>query len=400
MGKGDYFPYPYKKCKKSMYMKKSLYLIATAAIFAACSNEEIKIDQPAEGPEIGFDTFADVATRAENSSATNKNALSTYHTTFDVWGYKNGVAAGDGVDVFVKVPVSYASSAWSYGDTKRYWDKSASGYDFYAAAPAADAWTFDKTTRKLSYDNYSLTGATIDASATINNAAVFSTDVDLMISTDVNGYNKYTSDKVGLVFNHILSRFNIGVKKDASVTEVVKLKSIKVYNMKSNGKFNEASASGDALSAGTVARWGAASAGATTFTSGVGYATETTITADVNYVYQALCIPQAVGEEKVNLNGKASAAVGTEGQDGYVAAVNAVSTTSKPYIEIEYTLNDEPFKYYYNLADVFNGAATTDVNFCEGWQNNLTITIKPAAIEFDAEVYEWVTKNTGSTTVQ
>jgi len=378
-------------------MNKNLFLLATAAIFAACSNEEIKIDQPTEGPEIGFDTFAEVATRAdqaENSSATNKNALSTYHTTFDVWGYKNGVAAGDGVDVFVKVPVTYASSAWSYGTTKRYWDKSASGYDFYAAAPSNAAWTFDKTSRKLSYDNYSLTGATIAASATINNAAVFSTDVDLMISTDVNGYKTYTADKVGLTFNHILSRFNIGVKKDSEVTGTVKLKSVKVYNMKSNGKFDEGAALGtDVLASGTIKRWGAATNTATTFTDGVGYTNSEglTVTTSVNYVYQALCIPQAVGEEAVNLNGKAST----------TPSVSAVSSSSKPYFVIEYTLNDEPYKYYYNLADAFNGSSSTaDVNFCEGWQNNLTITIKPAAIEFDAEVYEWVTKNTGSTTVE
>jgi len=370
-------------------MRKSFFTITAAAlILTGCAQNEMLIESNDSNlVEIGFETYADVQTKAENSSATGKNALSTYHTTFDVWGYKNGVAAGDGVDVFVKVPVTYASSAWSYGTTKRYWDKSASGYDFYAAAPANDAWTFDKDTRKLSYDNYSLTGATIDASATIDNAAVFS-DVDLMISTDVNGYNKYTSDRVGLVFNHILSRFNIGVKKDASVTEVVKLKSIKVYNMKSNGSFNEASASGDALSAGTIARWGNATSPAT-FTIGVGYSTETTVTEDVNYVYQALCIPQAVGEEAVNLNGLDSAADAENG----VAAVNAVSATSKPYFVIEYTLDGEAFKYYYNLADVFNGSSSTaDVNFCEGWQNNLIITIKPAAIEFDAEVYEWVNK--------
>jgi len=386
-------------------MKKNLFFAALAAIaFASCANDDLLVDNvttPNEetGVEIGFDTYAETQTRAENSDATNKNSLSTYHTSFDVWGYKNGVAAGNGVDVFVKVPVTYSSSAWGY-TTKRYWDKSASGYDFYAAAPANDAWTFDKTSRKLSYDNYSLTGATIDASATIDNAAKFATDVDLMISTDVNNYNTYTSTAVDLNFNHILSRLNIGVKKNEDLAAEVKLTSVKVYNMKSNGKFDEGASLGtDVLANGTVKRWGAATNTATTFTSGVGYSTETTITKDVNYVYQALCIPQTIGEETVNLNGKASAAEGTEGQAGYVAAVNAVSDTSKPYLVIEYTLDGEAFKYYYNLADVFNGTTGGDVNFCEGWQNNLTITISPAEINFDAKVYEWTTKNTGTVTV-
>ena len=33
-----------------------------------------------------------------------------------------------------------------------------------------------------------------------------------------------------------------------------------------------------------------------------------------------------------------------------------------------------------------------DITFCEGWQNNLWITIKPTTIQFAADVYEWATK--------
>lgn len=53
------------------------------------------------------------------------------------------------------------------------------------------------------------------------------------------------------------------------------------------------------------------------------------------------------------------------------------------------------YKYYYNLADVFNGNADTAVAFNEGWQNNLLITLAPTAINFDAEVFDW---NDGTTT--
>lgn len=41
-----------------------------------------------------------------------------------------------------------------------------------------------------------------------------------------------------------------------------------------------------------------------------------------------------------------------------------------------------------------------DVTFCEGWQNNLLITIDPVAILFDASVYKWVTKENVDVTIQ
>lgn len=41
-----------------------------------------------------------------------------------------------------------------------------------------------------------------------------------------------------------------------------------------------------------------------------------------------------------------------------------------------------------------------DVTFCEGWQNNLLITIDPTAILFDASVFKWVTKENVEVTIQ
>lgn len=42
----------------------------------------------------------------------------------------------------------------------------------------------------------------------------------------------------------------------------------------------------------------------------------------------------------------------------------------------------------------------SDITFCEGWQNNLLITIDPVAIFFDASVFEWVTKENVDVTIQ
>ena len=51
-----------------------------------------------------------------------------------------------------------------------------------------------------------------------------------------------------------------------------------------------------------------------------------------------------------------------------------------------------------NVQYVKRGDAA--VTFCEGWQNNLMITIDPIAILFDASVYEWSTKENVDVTIQ
>ncbi len=372
-----------------------------------CSNEILIDDAKNDAKEvgIGFATFTDLATKAENSGASVNKGLETYHSDFKVWGSKY---VGDTeTQVFTAQVVNNKAntSDWEYTPV-RFWDKSATKYDFYAAAPADLLWSWDNTTKKLSLTDFAVDGLNIAKAKTgdenpnpaIDNAAKFNAK-DIMISNDVNNHTAYTNDAVNLTFNHILSRLNIGVKKGTNLDNfVVKLNSIKVYNMKSNGTFNEGADLGpDILANGTVKRW---SGSTSTFTDGVGYETVTEITSDLNYVYQGLVIPQTVAVQAVALDGKAHAEVGTIGEDGYVPAISAVSTNSAPYIVINYSIYEnasavnpiDSYVYYYNLANIFNGTSNADaIAFNEGWQNTLKITINPAAILFDADVYEWDT---------
>lgn len=384
-------------------MKKYISLAIAAVAMVGCSNEILIDEAKNEAKEvgIGFATFTDLATKAENSGATAKKGLETYHSDFKVWGSK--YVGGTETPVFTAQVVTNkaTTSDWEYTPI-RFWDKSATKYDFYAAAPANLSWSWDNTTKKLSLSDFAVDGLNIaktnDANPEIDNAAKFNAK-DIMISNDVNNHTAYTNDAVNLTFNHILSRLNIGVKKGENLAKfVVKLNSIKVYNMKSNGTFNEgANLGSDILANGTVKRW---SGSTSTFTDGVGYETVTEITSALNYVYQGLVIPQTVAVETVALDGKDHAAVGTAGETGYVPAINAVSATSAPYLVISYeiwTKGDDSQKvdgyvYYYNLANIFNGTSNADaIAFNEGWQNTLKITINPAAILFDADVYEWDT---------
>lgn len=412
--------------------KYSFFLAAAALVFVGCASDELRSDVQEEQIEIGFSTITNKQTRAENSSAAINGNLEAYNNTFKVWGYKvvNGtetpvLGAVEGANNTYTYPgqlvehkdadanaTPAVTEGWYYTPV-RFWDKSATVYKFYAVSPSRNDWSWDNTNKKVSIANFSITGYNsvtgTPATAIVTNKVLTEalTTEDLMISTDIEDHKNFTNTPVNLSFNHILSRLNIGVRKATILDDyTVYLKSVKVFNMKSNGSFDESLASGTTLSGGTVARWLAASTPAT-FTSGIGYentsgleitSTETTENTYYQYVYEGLAIPQSVAYSKTVLVNES-----VTGLDSYLYLNGSNATTaSAPYIVIEYeigkTENSEytkhdSYKYYYNLADVFNADATTAVDFCEGWQNTLKITLAPAAINFDADVYEWATKN-------
>ena len=277
-------------------------------------------------------------------------------------------------------------------------------------------------------------------------------DEDLMISNDQTEWKNYSGTDVSLEFNHILSRLNIGIRKATILDDyIVKLNTIEIHNMVKQASFDEnatlnktnAGIYGDftdvespetaaLLKKGTAARW---SAGTTPvkFTSNemkylvvdandnnkvvpleIDY-TETANTEKTGYqyVYQGLVIPQIVGYTKTIES--VSSETGLK-MDGSNATVD-----SNPYIVISYEIwtkdhssetyvatdpeviggiaqagDNKPasfkldgYKYFYNLADVFNADTDKPITFCEGWQNTLLITIKPEAITFDATVVDW-----------
>lgn len=408
------------------------YLAAAALVFVGCTSDELRSDIQEEQTEIGFSAITNKQTRAENSSADINGNLEAYNTTFKVWAYKvvnttetPVLGAVEGTNNTYTYPgqlvehkdadnnVNPAVTEGWYYTPVRFWDKSASVYKFYAASPSRDDWSWNSSTKKVSIADFSITGynsvTDAPAIAIVPNKVLTEalTTEDLMISTDIEDYKNYTNTPVNLSFNHILSRLNIGVRKATILDDyTVYLKSVKVFNMKSNGSFDESLASGTTLSAGTVTRWTAATTPAT-FTSGVGYenasgleitSTATTENTYYQYVYEGLAIPQSVAYSKTVLVNE-----NVTGLDSYLYLNGSnATTTSAPYIVIEYEIGKtennvytkhDSYKYYYNLADVFNADATTAVDFCEGWQNTLKITLAPAAINFDADVYEWATKN-------
>lgn len=365
-------------------MKKSFLLLATAALFAACASDSVRENIAEDQVEIGFSTYIQkpVASKADNSSAETLKDLEAYHKNFVVNGFKT--VATTETQVFANQLVTYADSKWGYSPVS-YWDKSATSYSFYAAAPQTAAWTFVSDATKGKYytiSDFTVSGtslalATIDAP---DAAAVFD-EKDLMIATDIPAHTAFTATAVNFTFNHILSRFNIAIS--TSITDgTVTLKSLTVNGIANTGSFDESKA--DDVQAGSTARWTAS--GSATLTAVKGEDGANVVVNDKKqFIYQGLVIPQVAEVANIALNGTDAA------------------ESAKPYLNIQYsittgedaTAKTENYSYFYNLADLFNAETDANLAFNEGWQNNLYITIGAAAINFDAQVYEWATQTPG-----
>ena len=134
-------------------MKKGILLLAVAASFAACTQNE-EINDAISQQEIKFDQVLNKTTKAE---IVNPSDLAT--PGFSVFGKKTPNAGGNEFWVFGKdtelngtqVSSSNDGVSWSYTDTQ-YWDKVAK-YNFYAAAPYNSNIEFNKTSGLFTFSN-------------------------------------------------------------------------------------------------------------------------------------------------------------------------------------------------------------------------------------------------------
>lgn len=348
-------------------MKKNYFMLAaTTMMLAACAETDV-VNEIAEPQQqaISFETFANKATRAENSSETEVLGLEQHHGNFSVWGYKDVLTTDY---VFKNVTVTADGENWKYSPTK-YWDKAANTYEFYAAAPVDAKWVLnEKTTAQdddfFTYANLELTGSTHASTSFVESFKSVAGDCDLMIASaeKVGETDILNAKTVQLDFNHILSRLNITVKKDDDIaSEIVVLTSIKVKGLVNIASFDESNEAVTSASK-TTARWEK-----TTNTYDITGNTLAEVTSSKQYVLQSLVIPQDADYEAIDRNG--------------------TSTETKPYLYIEYTIGGEPFNATYNLANAFN--ETSKVAFNEGWQNTLNITLNASSIVFDANTYKW-----------
>lgn len=406
-------------------------MIAIAAIaLVSCAGKELKSEvQEYNESAISFDSYAGIQTKAadNNKNAATKWLLENHNETFNVWAWKYYNNAWVTPAVYNKGVVTY-NNAGTSTDTYfqwdvtpiKFWDKSAEKYYFYAAAPADSKWVLTGTgdQGKLSYADFTLAGGLAN-NLSYNTTATVTTevqsfknvaDVDLMIAEDNlvprAKYNKPQPDKVNEIFNHILSRLNVTVALKAGGTiatlnsdtddnndVVVKVTGfeIKGVSLKNKGTFNEDAALGtDTLKNGTIKRWVSLDLTGTYDLPGADIKDSVLTATTPLYIAQYLIIPQAITSEVLDrANGKKD--TDNDGVGDQAAA--------HPYLKLDYTIGDEPYTAYYNLAHAFNVAADETLNFCEGWQNVLNIKIDADMIVFDAEVYEWKDKENKDVTI-
>lgn len=201
-------------------MKKNyLMLAAAAALFAACAetdlvNEEV-VAQSKAPQAIGFEPFSSKATR--HASATD---LLTYHSDFGVWAYKTVAGASTNVMQNYQVVGSKvdAEYTWAYdgkraNQTLKYWDKTATKYEFYAYAPySSDKASIDANRHiSISEGEYAATENLQTAFGAQNATAKFASNVDWMLATPIDNHTNYDT-KVNENFKHIMSKLILVVE--------------------------------------------------------------------------------------------------------------------------------------------------------------------------------------------
>ncbi|MBR5480279.1 MAG: fimbrillin family protein [Bacteroidaceae bacterium] len=374
-------------------MKRNYLMMAMAAAMLASCAQTGLVEEIAEEPQkaIGFSTFVDKATRAENSEEEYSQEMNIHHNVFSVWGFKNTSTTAA---VFAGVNVEYVAAStngdgstipahWKY-DELRYWDKAATDYYFYACAPITAPFIFTGT-----QDNGKFTIGTTGSEYEVDALNISpknseeaqtswkeKTEKDLMIAAPchLNGTslsNAYAS-KVGLNFIHILSRLNIVINKYVNSSTSILVKNITIGNMKYKGTFDEETGVAD-NTIGTNSRW-TKTTDKKDYSYDIDYSVHRT---QNNYVIEALIMPQTTKTEEVKLDG--------------------TGDMDEAYIRINYSLTSgsttEYFTACYNLAKVF-GIESGELEFNEGWQNTLTISLSPAAIVFTANTAPWDDKVT------
>ncbi len=338
-------------------MNKKLYLLATVAIFAACSSNDVKNDIQENNNEIGFEAVTYKTTKAEITS----NADLATAGGFVVWGYKakNQATmnwATDYYEVFNAVNVTAKANTtgtyisgdntnWTY-TAKKYWDKNAK-YCFYAVAPYGGS--------------YSIAGNTDAKKITITGAqsALASESKDYLISrSGVIGREGTDHSNVDFTFNHTMAKVDFLLKKGNNIEGVVKVQKI------------------------TMTGW---DGGAGTFVQTL------TATPTGGLSHAEWTIPTHNTSASFDILTEESAELTTTG----------AKTTTKTYImvpqtiaadaltfTIDFTIDNEPFK-----AQV--GHVTVQQIWGTDSHITYTLTIDPKAIEFDVESIAGFT-NTGA----
>lgn len=350
-------------------MNKKLLIMATAAIFAACSSNDVKNDIEESLNEIGFNAATYKTSKAEITS----NANLATEGGFVVWGYKakyqetmnwatEAYTVFNGVNVHVKTNedgayITGTETDWTY-DTKKYWDKNAS-YCFYAVAPYnPSAGSYSISNDANNSKKITITGAT---------SGLASNSDDFLIARGgVKNRRGNTTDNVDFTFNHTMAKIDFLLKKGANVDGVVKVQKI------------------------TMSGWD----------NGAGTFAQTSETTPGNISHAEWTIPSnatTAGQGTIDVLTSESAELTT----------TAVATTTLSCIMVPQTITAETLKFTIDFKigdEVFKaheGSLSTQQIWGTDSHITYTLTIDPATIEFDvASIAGFTNTGSGAATIQ
>lgn len=374
-------------------------------MLAACyDNVKLNNDpefQPTANDMIGFSTYSEKTTRAADANSVN---LYDFYKTFDVYAWKN--SGDDEQNVFNHVPVEYFTTdtqgtyvyktapakpstewgaswatsfkGWFYQEI-RYWDKLATGYNFYAIAPfeqtpapaltiangdanikiGAESDRYDITTEKnLAYKNETL----------VNERRYFGFNKDYMLA------NKSETKKelVTLQFNHILTKLNVMITLTDSYigSQPFTIKKLDIVGLENEGYFEYA---GSMTTNGWKTKDGS----------------KYDLKFDKDYILKN--VPESE-TDKTEYSGYYWLQTLIFPQTLTCAATGALrEAPASKYLYIEYTIGDETFKAYYDLAYVFNNTIAVNGTYPleQGSEYTINIKVGPEPIVFDAKATKW-----------
>lgn len=389
-------------------MKKLLFFAVSLLALSSCTYNGVVEEYSSDNQAIGFSTFADKSTKA----TVGPTALSDMYTQFGVFGFKAatvdqqifgaGMAGGTPVEYFTADTVGQLvyttagtkpsdewgtfSAGWFYQNV-RYWDKLATGYKFFAFAPyeatpspAYGALAQGSTAASIkigsSSDMYDITSE--KNLAFTGDSLVGKEELFAGFTKDYMSAYDFTT-KSGICtfsFHHLLTKFNVKVFKSAFYlgAQEIKVKDVQIVGLAEEGYYAFTT---DYSTNGWTC--GSDTARALKVTKDFSL-TDTLQNYDSCYWIQTLILPQAINCRD--------------------SLVRASAATFQTYVYVNYSIGEELYSSYFDLAKIFDSSleAGDTFDFKQGCDYTLNITIGPEPIIFAAECSAWDDQSDASIT--
>ena len=408
-------------------MKKSLFIIAAAALVVSCANNDVRNEIVQSDMPIGFSkVYIEKGTKAAyNELGDFVKAGSNFgvfgyktvgetgsETTSKVFGERDGESQGVMVECKQEGTGDNPTFYWEYSPL-RYWDKLANKYSFYAYAPynALDEGEDATSTDDDEYLLGTVALASNDAKAfSITGFKQKTAQADMVdIMTDLTSQNSVTGDKVGVnkvqfTFGHILSNINLMMAvgadlKNDETNNPVTVVSVSLGDIKMDGDYAYNSETGHEKYEWTLAEEA---------TEAEFNAEKTKYNEGEDNEYEAVF---GAGVLKANTNALSGGDELAEAKVGLTAVPGLTDLLFVPQdvndadyaISIKYKIQEEVFEKTINLSE-FTRTVSDEDQSLETWEPGTKYTyvliIGPTPILFDVKaITDWADGGTFTYTI-